>query len=139
MDDPDRPLELDAQQAEPIFGWYQLGWVVLDTVTGGLAESAEPATLQLWPEHFDVGTNVALPGGDRVNLGCSPGDHYDSEPYLYVGSSNPARPGDPGYWNVSFGAALGMAEVMASPDPIRRAVQFMRTGLVLLSEAAVAQ
>ncbi len=131
--DPDHPLQLDAQHVETIARWYQLGSLVLDTVLGQLPASAEPATLQLWPEHFDIGTDVALPSGNRVNLGCSPGDRFVAEPYLYVGPRDAARPGDPSYWNVSFGAALRSPEVLASADPIERGVQFMRRGLEALS------
>lgn len=139
LGDPDGILYLDSSHVETLVGWYQLGWVVLDAVLGRLPESAEPATLQLWPEHFDIGTNVALANGETVNLGCSPGDRYLSEPYLYVGPRSEIRPGDRAYWNVSFGAALTKSEVQASADPIDRGVQFMRTGLDAVSLAAAAE
>jgi hypothetical protein len=131
--DPDQPLHLDPQSLEAIVRWYQAGWVVLDTVLSQLPASAEPATLQLWPEHFDIGTNAALAGGNRVNLGCSPGDSFVAEPYLYVGPWDAARPGDPSYWNVSFGAALRSSEVEAAADPTPQGVQFMSRGLQALS------
>jgi hypothetical protein len=131
--DPDEPLALDERHVEAIGQWYRLGWVVLDTVVGQLPASAGPATLQLWPEHFDIGTDIALASGHRVNLGCSPGDSSVAEPYLYVGPWEAARPGDPSYWNVSFGAALRSPEVLASTDPTERGVRFMRQGLAALS------
>jgi hypothetical protein len=131
--DPDQPLQLDAQHVDAIAGWYHTGWAALDTVISQLPASAEPATLQLWPEHFDIGTNVALPNGNRVNLGCSPGDSFVAEPYLYVGPWDSARPGDPSYWNVSFGAALRSSQVMTSGDPVQQGVLFMRRGLAALS------
>lgn len=131
--DPDQPLELDPQHLETIVAWYQVGWVVLDAVVSQLPGSAAPATAQLWPEHFDIGTDVALASGNRVNLGCSPGDSFVAEPYLYVGPWEADRPGDPSYWNVSFGAALRSSEVMASADPAQQGIRFMRRGLELLS------
>jgi hypothetical protein len=134
--DPDRPLDIAAEHAQAIAAWYQLGWVVLDNVLGRLPGSAEPATLQLWPEHFDIGTNVALLNGGGVNLGCSPGDQYVTEPYLYVGPWGAARPGDPTYWNVSFGAALRRSEMMGSTDAVDRGVRFMNLGLGALSQVA---
>jgi hypothetical protein len=133
MGNPDQPLELDAQHLQTIVGWYHTGWVVLDAVTSQLPAAAAPATAQLWPEHFDIGTDVGLASGSRVNLGCSPGDSYVAEPYLYLGPWDAGRPGDPSYWNVSFGAALRSSEVMTSADPAQQGTQFMRRGLELLS------
>jgi hypothetical protein len=131
--DPDQPLELDPQHVDTITGWYHAGWVVLDTVMSQLPASAEPATMQLWPEHFDIGTDVGLGNGNRVNLGCSPGDSFVADPYLYVGPWDAARPGDPSYWNVSFGAALRSSALLAPADPIGQGVHFMNRGLALLS------
>jgi hypothetical protein len=131
--DPDQPIQLDSQHVETIATWYGTGAVVMDTVTSQLPGSAQPATVQLWPEHFDIGTDVGLANGSRVNLGCSPGDSFVTEPYLYVGPWDPARPGDPSYWNVSFGAALRSSEVLTSADPIQQGVQFMTRGLDALS------
>ena len=131
--DPDQPLQLDAEHVDTIAAWYHVGAVVMDTVMSRFPASAEPATAQLWPEHFDIGTSVGLAGGSRVNLGCSPGDSFVAEPYVYVGPWDAARPGDPSYWNVSFGAALRSSEVMTSADPIRQGVDFMTRGLEALS------
>jgi hypothetical protein len=131
--DPDQPLELDPQDVDTITGWYHAGWVVLDTVISRLPASAQPATMQLWPEHFDIGTDVGLANGNRVNLGCSPGDSFVADPYLYVGPWDAGRPGDPSYWNVSFGAVLRSSDVLAPADPIGQGVQFMNRGLELLS------
>ncbi len=131
--DPDQPLQLDAPHVETIVRWYHVGSVVMDTVMSQLPASAEPATVQLWPEHFDIGTDVGLASGSRVNLGCSPGDSSVAEPYLYVGPWDAARPGDPSYWNVSFGAALRSSEIMTSAEPIQEGIDFMSRGLAALS------
>lgn len=103
--DPDAPLGVDRATAEGLATWMAQGARALDGVIAGLSD-AEPETLQLWPEHFDLGTNVAVPSGGRVNLGCSHGDGYEADPYVYVGPWGPERPGDAAYWNAPFGAVL---------------------------------
>ena len=58
---------------------------------------------QLWPEHFDLAVDVGTQRG-RANLGVSPGDAACPVPYAYVGPWDEGRPGDPAFWNASFGA-----------------------------------
>jgi hypothetical protein len=128
LGDIDEPLRLDGEAAGAVAAWYAFGWQVLDQVLSGLPAEAEPAVVQLWPEHFDAGTNVAVSSGTRVNLGASPGDDYCPEPYLYVGPWTAARPGDPGFWNAPFGAILRRSEL----DPAHgsdKGVPFLLTGL----------
>lgn len=130
--DPDEPIKLGLESSSVIAAWYHVGWQMIDATVTGRPPQSQPATLQLWPEHFDAGTHVGLSNGQRVNLGVSPGDSYSNEPYLYVGPFNDDRPGDPSFWNASFGAALGRTELLAGPDPIARGIEFLRTGLALL-------
>jgi hypothetical protein len=132
VDDFDAPLAVGAASAGVVAEWLALGWRALDEVVGGLDAGAAPATVQLWPEHFDAGTNVGLATGSRVNLGASPGDASLAVPYLYVGPRGSERPGDPAYWNAPFGATLAWADVVDQPDPAGRATAFLRTGLGLL-------
>jgi hypothetical protein len=127
--DPDAPLSVGPESARVVADWLAIGWRVLDDVLGGLAPGARPATVQLWPEHFDAGTNVGLASGSRVNLGASPGDAFSAEPYLYVGPRGSERPGEPGFWNAPFGAVLAWREVVGEPDPVGIGTQFMRAGL----------
>jgi hypothetical protein len=126
---PDEPLDIAAADTAVIADWYAIAWRALDTVLAAMPASAEPATVQLWPEHFDTGTNVALAAGQRVNLGFSPGDGFEPEPYAYVGPWGPERPGDPAYWNAPFGAVLRRADARASGDALAAALTFLRTGL----------
>ncbi len=84
------------------------------------------STVQLWPEHFDVGTTLDL--GDGVNLGFSPGDAFSEDPYVYVGPWGAVRPGDDGYWNVPFGAVLSRGAARRG-----HCLSFIRTGLERLS------
>jgi hypothetical protein len=127
--DLDAPLEVDTGEARRLARWFATGWVAMDEVLESLAPEAEPATIQLWPEHFDAGTNVAVAGGERVNLGFSPGDAYEPEPYAYVGPWSPERRGDPGFWNAPFGAVLRAGDVGAGSEGLRRCVEFLRRGL----------
>jgi len=133
LGDPDAALELDADAAAVVADWYDLGWRALDDVVGGLPAEAAPATIQLWPEHFDAGTNVALPSGARVNLGFSPGDGFEPAPYAYIGPWGPERPGDPDFWNAPFGAVLRASELRRAADPTAAAVAFLHAGLRALS------
>ena len=112
-------------------------WQVLDQVGAGLPAQAAPVTIQLWPEHFDAATNVGLASGERVNLGFSPGDDFEAEPYAYVGPWSRQRPGDPAFWNAPFGAVLLWSEAHASAEPAQLCRRFLLTGLGQLSGGRV--
>ena len=129
----DVPLDVDPGALAVIAHWYDLGWRVLDAVVAELPAQAAPATIQLWPEHFDAATNVGLASGEGVNLGFSPGDAYEADPYAYVGPWSSRRPGDPAFWNAPFGAVLRRADVLASADPAASARGFLRAGLAQAS------
>jgi hypothetical protein len=122
------PLAVDEAAAVALGDWYGFGWRALDLVVAGCGADATPSVVQLWPEHFDTGCDVAV-GAGRVNLGASPGDGYHADPYLYVGPWGDERPGDPAYWNAPFGAVLGHAELAAAGDPLAEAMAFLRTGV----------
>jgi hypothetical protein len=126
----EEPLQLDAAELAGLFEWFDLGWRVLDDIVCALGPEAAPTTVQLWPEHFDVGTSVAAAGGGgRVNLGFSPGDAFSDEPYVYVGPWGPERPGDDdGYWNAPFGAFM----VRSHAGGAVGAAAFIREGLARL-------
>lgn len=124
----DEPLSLDPAAIGHLADWYGLGWRVLDDVT---ATAVNPDTVQLWPEHFDVGTIVDVGPGpdDRANVGASPGDRYVDEPYLYVQPWSGDRPGDAAYWNISFGAVLRRSEC----PTVDAGVAFIAAGLGYLT------
>jgi hypothetical protein len=130
----EEPLELDAEALADVFRWFDLGWRVLDEVLAERVGSCAAATIQLWPEHFDVGTSLTSGDGDGdgdgdgVNLGFSPGDGYSDEAYIYVGPWGAARPGPSSYWNAPFGATLPRSEVRGADD----CLVFIRTGLARL-------
>ena len=132
MGDPHAPLSVDAAEAAVLADWWHLGWRVVDTT---IASSADAMAIQLWPEHFDAGTSVAVTGADRCNLGASPGDSFSNEPYLYVSPWSSTRPGDAPYWNAPFGAVCVRSDVLAAADPFVAGVEFLRRGVELLATA----
>jgi len=132
LGDVDTPVDLDGKAAGALADWYHFGWQVLDHVIAAQPRAAEPDVIQLWPEHFDVGTSLGLPGGSRVNLGASPGDGYVEQPYLYIGPWEPERPGDPDFWNVSFGAVTTRSELGGGPEAFESGAQFLHRGVQLL-------
>jgi hypothetical protein len=142
LGDSDAAVELDEAVTHQIADWFDLAWRVLDDVVGGTSEQtgggaidsrrteAGPATIQLWPEHFDVGTNIGLPSGDRINLGFSPGDGYEPAPYVYVGPQGSERRGDADFWNAPFGAVLRSSELPAAREGAGpKCTEFLRTGI----------
>lgn len=127
----DLPLDIHSDAASVLAVWFGLGSVALDLAVAAAGPDASPSTIQLWPEHFDLGVDVAA-GSGRVNLGASPGDGFHDTPYLYVGPWTDERPGDPAFWNAPFGAALGYDDLRRTGDPLGAAVAFFRRGLDLL-------
>ena len=107
---PDAPIAVDEGHLAELARWYHEGWRILDTVLGEVGPDAAPSVVQLWPEHFDAGADVAA-GMTRVNVGVSPGDTFLDRPYLYVGPWASGRPGPTGYWNAPFGAVLAADDI----------------------------
>lgn len=130
LGDADAPIDVAPGSIAAIGRWLALGTAALDEAVAHLGPTASPARIQVWPEHFDVATNVGVGPGpdDRLNLGASPGDGFHAEPYLYVGPWGADRPGDPDYWNAPFGAVLGWADVAGADDPLAAAAAFFRAG-----------
>jgi hypothetical protein len=128
------PLHLASDELAPIFDWFVLGWRVLDTVASQLPAEWTQSTVQLWPEHFDVGTSLDFGrgdgDGDGVNLGFSAGDAFSEEPYAYVGPRGMERPGGPGFWNAPFGALVTRTQA----GDVSTCVDFLRSGLARCAE-----
>lgn len=115
--DPDAPLEIDPDSASRLAAWYALADAALRAWAAQLTP-ADPATVTLWPEHFDA----AIRAGD-VNYGASPGDNTQRSPYLYVGPNADRMTADP-FWNAPFGAAISWEAITTAED----AVRFFRAG-----------
>jgi hypothetical protein len=128
--DADAELALPPTAVDELSAWFALAWRVLDELVPSLEGGARATTVQLWPEHFDAATTVTLPGAEPVNLGFSPGDGYEDEPYVYVGPRSSARPGDPAFWNAPFGALRRRSELTADDGGVETAVlRFLRSGV----------
>jgi hypothetical protein len=121
--DLDRPLPIDETVARRVAEWLELGGRAL-TILAERHADASPSQQTLWPEHFDLGLEMA-----EVNYGVSPGDEPHPEPYLYVGPWTP-RPGP--FWNEPFGASLPADAVGSVGD----AVAFFEQGRVLAAGGA---
>ncbi|MGI9029335.1 MAG: hypothetical protein ACR2HP_05035 [Ilumatobacteraceae bacterium] len=124
----DDPLGIDGGQVRALGAWWAFGVEVIDHVVGTGPWRAGATTLQLWPEHFDVGGAVTV-GGTSVNVGASPGDGHEPAPYLYIGPTTADRPGDAAYWNAPFGAVLRWSELSGPADRQVIAADFLRQGL----------
>lgn len=130
---PEEIVHLDDLAARRVGGWFGFVDSVLVHLLADRPNSTASAT-QIWPEHFDLAVQLdAAVGGPRVNVGGSPGDDFSPEPYLYVGPHTIDRPGDAGYWNAPFGAALGLGQLAEAEHPDSVAVQFLHRGLDLLA------
>jgi hypothetical protein len=127
--DVDRPLEVDPGSVRVIAWWYGIGAAALSALCAepesNRAGADPPSTVQLWPEHFDLATDLGAPDA-RANFGASPGDAAHPEPYLYVGPWG-TKPGDP-FWNEPFGASLSYAALAAAPSAAEAALDFFRHG-----------
>jgi hypothetical protein len=122
---PDEPFHLPSEQLDVFYDWFELGAQVLDHTLCSHSAVRSGSTIQLWPEHFDIATEVELTAGSRVNLGFSPGDSFCPDPYVYVGPWGSERPGTAGYWNAPFGAFATNAH---APDAAA-CIEFLRRGV----------
>ncbi len=125
----DDALSLAPDELDALYGWFDLGWRVLDQALSGLPTPQSRSTVQLWPEHFDVATEVELRPSLGFTLGFSPGDSFSPEPYVYVGPWGDERPGDPAYWNAPFGAYAPRSLVPGAPA----CLEFLREGVAALA------
>jgi hypothetical protein len=131
LGDPDAPLPVSPPAAQALGEFYRFSGSLLDDLRVELnASGQECSTVQLWPEHFDLGCSV-----EGVNFGCSPGDGYSAEPYVYVGPWNSeGLAGD--FWNAPFGATLSYKELLHSEDQHGAALEFLRRGAGLALQRA---
>ena len=95
--DPEADLGLDAAIVRDLGDWWAMGAVLMDELVATTPEITAASIAQLWPEHFDHACTLTLAGDVKVNVGASPGDGDEPEPYLYVGPWGPDRPDDAGY------------------------------------------
>jgi hypothetical protein len=132
--DLDLPLELDPAAARLIGWWFELGAAALSQLRADAesnpASADPPSGAQLWPEHFDLATDLGA-AGSRANFGASPGDAEHAEPYLYVGPWDAKR--SDSFWNEPFGASLPYEALRDADDAHAAALAFFRQGRDLLT------
>lgn len=135
LGDPDETVVLDSDTTTVLGDWWALGQRAIDIAIASFPDP-RAAVVRLWPEHFDVGTDLAVDPvnkpGVRTNLGASAGDSSHEEPYLYVGPWDEERPGPAEFWNAPFGATLGFADLDVSENPLAEAAEFFLRGIAHL-------
>ena len=132
LGDIDDMLVLDSTATTVVGDWYALGQRAMDVALASLPDP-QASIVRLWPEHFDVGIDLAVNSRDkpgvRTNLGAAAGDGFDQEPYLYVGPWGPERPGPAEFWNAPFGAVLRFGHLDAAENPLAAATEFFLHGI----------
>ena len=132
LGDLDEMLVFDSAATTIVGDWYSLGQRAMDVALASLPDP-QASIVRLWPEHFDVGIDLAVNNhekpGVRTNLGAAAGDGFHQEPYLYVGPWGPERPGPEGFWNAPFGAVLTFGELDAAENPLAAATEFFLHGI----------
>ena len=124
-------LEVDADASHFLGDWYGFTASVLEELRAG-ATDREPSRVQLWPEHFDLATELgAEDAQERAGYGGSPGDELHPEPYLYVVPWTPER-ADGDLWNSTAfnGAELSYQELLAAEDQRETALDFFRARIL---------
>ena len=127
-------LPIDPGAAELISRWFCFGTLVIADLQTNAAAELDPGLVQLWPEHFDVATELGSEdAGVRAAYGASPGDELHPEPYLYVAPWSAKPQGE--LWNATAfpGAELPYTDLAASDDPVASAREFFGTRLAALS------
>ena len=123
---PGEEIRIDEAAAAFLGEWFGFGTLVIAEVRAGAGEELEPATINLWPEHFDVATELGSEAaGQRAAIGASPGDAEHAEPYLYLAPWSLRPEGE--LWNATAfaGAELSYAELLAAPEPVGAGVEFL--------------
>ena len=132
LGEPDAVLPIDAAAAKLLGDWYGFSASVLEAFRAELNAAGRVCDrVQLWPEHFDMGCSI-----EGVNFGCSPGDGYLAEPYVYVGPWNTGGLPEGDFWTAPFGAVLPYKELLAVSDQRDTALQFLRRGAGLALQRA---
>lgn len=130
--EPDEPLAVDAASSVLLGEWYSFGASVLDELRAALEIAGRVSGAQIWPEHFDLAVDYQPRLGRRANLGWSPGDGFNGQPYVYIGPWDLHALKD-GFWNAPFGACLDYSTLMGDSRGHRAAaLAFLREGINLL-------
>jgi hypothetical protein len=126
--DPDTELAVDPSAAAVLAAWFAFGDAVLGSWAARHPDD-EPSPVQLWPEHFDLGTDLG-PESGRANYGASPGDAGHRLPYLYAG---PWTTSDDPFWNAGTFARLDYETLLGVDDPAAAAATFFGEAYAVVS------
>ncbi len=122
--DLDEHLAIDPDSTRALGEWYAFVTEALDTLRAEAEAGDDASIVRIWPEHFDA----AIDMGDadhRGTYGGSPGDGHHADPYLYA--SPWAGRIDDFFGDPTFkGASLRYEQLLAAPDPLAAAVDFLR-------------
>lgn len=114
--EPGAPLPVDPVAVEHLAAWYALGDAVLEDLRAAAGPGDDPSEVQLWPEHFDIATEIG-PDGRRGGFGFSPGDDGHPLPYLYGLPWTRPEPGDTFWDDPHFrGRSLGITALLTTGD-----------------------
>lgn len=120
--EPDAPLEVDAASAQFLGDWFGYGTLVLEALRASVPASADPARVQIWPEHFDLSVDFGdARTGRRATYGASPGDAGHPTPYLYV---TPWERQHGEFWNEDTFASSSFDALAGQPDQRAVALEF---------------
>jgi hypothetical protein len=131
---PDDDLDLRRSAARFLDEWFCFATLVIAMLRVGADDALDPGWVQLWPEHFDVATELGSEErGRRAAYGASPGDAEHPEPYVYVAPWAAQPEGD--LWNATAftGAELSYRELLAAGDPEDAAAEFFESRLGALT------
>ncbi len=122
--DLDSPIDISVDGFLALVNWNTFAELALRELSSDQSDGY--SAIQLWPEHFDMSTDL-----DEVNFGASPGDDSIPVPYAYVGPwhATPLIGTDP-FWNQPFGASLTFDAI----ESIDHLVDFYRTGQRLAAQ-----
>jgi hypothetical protein len=123
--DIDAPLAVDSVAVSFLADWYAFGAAILTELLAGAGPADEPSEVQLWPEHFDIATEIGA-GPTRTGYGASPGDAAHPVPYVFAAPWTAPAEGD-SFWNEPHfrGRSLGYEELLSVSDPHRAATVFL--------------
>lgn len=130
----DDALAIAPSAAALLARWFCFGTLAIAELQTSAAAELDPGLVQLWPEHFDVATELGSDeAGVRAAYGASPGDELHPEPYLYVAPWTAKPQGE--LWNATAfpGAELPYADLAANDDPVATARNFFGARLTALT------
>jgi hypothetical protein len=125
---------VSAEAVAALADWYGLVASVLEELRAQAGPELEASRVQLWPEHFDVSTELGSEAaGARAGYGGSPGDDDHDEPYLYVVPWTAEPDGE--LWGAKgfVGAELRYADLLAADDQRATALDFFTARLRALT------